>query len=323
MRVLVVGHERSATTWIGHVLGETARSGYVNEPDDPRTNPFAIRAMAGRGTLPLLSASDPSWPSLTYLWDVAFGSRRPRYVRGQHRASVALHHGASVEQLDHMESPGKSVSLRLQLAAALGVPRHLQPHVDRDHHVVKSVHAPFMIDWIRARWDPTVVVCFRHPLDVIASVRAADIVGRSGGVIVSRMSRETRAYGLEHYGVPLPTDDDQVACLAWRVGLVMSRLADECRAHPEFHVVDHARICESPSERLRELVAEVGLSWTDDTEAFVASSNRPGTTWQTTRVASEQRDRWRSRLTPGEVSAASEIVAQFPIASRYDGDLGG
>jgi hypothetical protein len=213
--------------------------------------------------------------------------------------------------------------LRLHLAAALGVPRHLQPHVERQHHVVKSVHAPFMIDWIRSHWDPTVVVCFRHPLDVTASVLASGNVGRSGAVIVDRLSREAHAYGIEHYGVPIPTGDAKVAYVAWRVGLVMSKLADECRAHPEFHVVDHARVCKDPPARLRELVDAVGLTWTDDTEAFVASSDRPGTTWQTTRVASEQRDRWRSRLTPAEVSTAAEILAQFPIASRYEAELGG
>jgi hypothetical protein len=321
LRVLVVGHERSATTWTGEVLGAAAHTGYVNEPDDPRMNPFSIRAMAGLGTLPVLRADDPATPDLVKIWDAAYGIRLPRYVRGQHRASVALLHGASADAKDEMESTARRLTPRLRLAAALGVPRHLDPTVERANIVVKSVRAPFMLDWIRARWDPSVVVCFRHPLDVVASVLAAGNVGRSATAVFRRLPRDAREVGTDRYGVPFPTRDDRVEAIAWRVGLVMSYLEDECRAHPEFHVVEHARICEDPSVRLRELVAAVGLTWSEDTEAFVTGSNREGTTWETSRVASEQRDRWRSRLTPEQAQAASRIISGFPIAARYEDDL--
>jgi hypothetical protein len=112
-----------------------------------------------------------------------------------------------------------------------------------------------------------------------------------------------------------------VEFLAWRAGLVMSRLEDACRANPEYHVVEHSRICEDPPARLHELVDAVGLTWTDETEAFVTGSNRPGSTWETSRVARDQRDRWRTRLTPEQAQAASRILAQFPIAARYEDDL--
>lgn len=321
MRVLVIGHERSATTWTGEVLGETAHSGYVNEPDDPRMNPFAIRSMAGRGSLPVLRAGDPATPGLVDLWDFAFGIRSPRYVRGQHRVSMRLLPRARVQDLDDMESPARRLTPRLRLAAALGVPRHLQPQADRQHVVVKSVRAPFMLDWIRTRWDPAVVVCFRHPLDVVASVLAAGNVGRSAAAVARRLPQEVRDYGTDHFGVPFPTSDDRVELLAWRLGLVMSRLDEECQANPEFQVVEHSRICEDPPARLHELVDAVGLTWTDETEAFVTGSNRPGTTWQTSRVASEERDRWRTRLTREQAEVASRVISRFPIAARYEDDL--
>ncbi len=321
MRVLVVGHERSATTWTGEVLGATAYSGYLNEPDDPRTNPYAIRSMAGRGSLPVLSAEDPASRAMVRLWDAAFGSRGPRYVRGQHRASLLLLGGVTVDQKDDMESLARHLTPRLHLAAVLGVPRHLAPIAAREHFVVKSVRAPFMLDWIRARWDPTVVVCFRHPLDVIASVLDAGNVGRTADAITRRLPQAARDYGTDHCGVPFPTGDDRCEFLAWRVGLVMSRLDEECRANPGFHVVEHSRICEDPPTRLRELADAVGLTWTDETEAFVRDSDRPGSTWDTSRVAKEQRDRWRTRLTSEQARAASRILGQFPIAARYQDDL--
>lgn len=317
MRILVVGHERSATTWTGRVLGATARSGYLNEPDDPRMHPFAIRAMAGRGAFPVIGADDPGSEPLIDLWDVAYGIRQPRYVRGQHRASVRLLDRAPLQDKDRMESLARRLTPRLRLAAALGVPRHLSPDVEREHVVVKSVRVPFMLDWIRARWNPTVVVCFRHPLDVVASVLAVGNVGHSAEAIEQRLPPAARDYGTDHYGVPFPDDADRVRCLAWRVGLVMSRLDDARRANPEFHVVEHSRICEDPPARLRELVDAIGLTWTADTETFVLDSDQPGTVWQTKRVAGDQRDRWRTRLTPDDARAAAAVLRQFPIADRY------
>jgi hypothetical protein len=275
VRVLVVGHERSATTWVGEVLGAAADSAFVNEPDDPREQPFAIRAMAGLGTLPVLGAGDAAPPDLTRLWDVAFGVRTARYVRGQRRVSTKLLRGVPREQLDRMQAEERRLSVRIRLAAALGVPRHAEGPVVPQHHVVKSVHAPLMVEWIRAQWDPAVVVCFRHPLDVVASAVAAGNLGMSGESIVRRLSPAARQRGTESYGVPMPTSN-KVRCIAWRVGLVMSALADACREHPEFHVVEHAVTCEDPVHRLHELVDALGLTWTSDTERFVTSSNRPG-----------------------------------------------
>ena len=313
-RVLVVGHERSATTWIGHVLAATRGASYLHEPDDAGKFPFAIRAMAGRGTLPVLAADDPGSHSLVRLWDVAFGCTQPRYVRGQTRVSRDLVVGASEESLERMQSSDRRLTPRLRLAAALAVPRHRRPS---PHRIVKSVHAPLMVDWLTARWDPAVVVCFRHPLDVVASVIEAGTGARTARGITRLLSPEALAVGTVRYRVPLPDGDDQVAYTAWRVGLVMSALLDTCRDHPDFHVVHHERVCEDPVGQLHALVDAVGLEWTADTEALVTDSNQPGTLWQTRRVAREQRDRWRTRLTPSDARLAAQVLSQFPIAARY------
>jgi len=294
----------------------------VYEPDLPQDRPFAIRALAGRGNLPVLAADDKGSRSLERLWEVAFGQRTPRYVPGQGRLSMWLLRGASEDELDRVRYAERQFTLRLRLTAACGVPAHGGSAMEAEHHVVKSVYAPLMIEWIRARWDPVVVVCFRHPLDVVASAVEARIARGSVATLVRLLSPEARALGTDHYGVPMPSGDDQAPYVAWRVGLVMSELANACRVNPEFHVLDHEEVCESPVERLRELVGALGLTWTAETEAFVTESNRPGTTWTTNRIASELPGRWRTRLTPGQARAATDVLRQFPIAGRYAAELG-
>jgi hypothetical protein len=233
---------------------------------------------------------------------------------------MRLLRGASEAQLDRVESSDRQFTVRLRLAAALGVPPHIKGGSAFEHHVVKSVHAPFMVDWLRARWDPAVVVCFRHPLDVVASAIEAGTGARTLDVL-RMLSREALAIGTEGYGVPLPAADEHVARAAWRAGLVMSALAGACRAHPEYHVVQYEQVCANPVGRLRELVDAVGLEWSTETERFVTDSNQPGTIWQTKRIASEQLDRWRTRLTPREARAAADVLRQFPIADRYQAGL--
>ena len=319
MRVLVVGHGRSATSWVGSVLGATGGAAFVYEPDDARWVPFAIRAMARQGSLPVLRAEDRGSSQLTRLWDVAFGTRPVRYVRGQHRLSLKVLHSGNDDDRLGVISPDQRLTVRLRLAGLLGVPRHVgDPAV---HHVVKSVRAPLMLDWIRARWNPTVVICFRHPLEVVASVLEAGFVGPTGKDLLERMSAAARSYGTDVYGVPEPTGDDPVAYTAWRVGLVMSALDDARRAHPEFHLVEHGVVCEDPVGRFRELAAALGLEWSSNAEELVVASNQPGGTFETRRVASEQKDRWRMRLPSEDVSTARHVLAQFPIATRYEADL--
>lgn len=319
MRVLVVGHPRSATTWVGEVLGATAGAGFVPEPDHPRLAPFAIRAMAGQGSFPVLGADDSGSPALNRLWDAAFGAELVRHRRGTPRLAFEIVRATSDGDLDLMRSPAGRVVPRLRVAGALSVPMHVRGPVE--HHVVKSVWAPLMIEWIVARWSPAVVICFRHPLDVVASFVEMGLVRRTGQDLLARMSPAARSCGRDTFGVPEPEGDDPVPYVAWQVGVVMSALDLARRRNPAFHVVEHDDLCTDPIGRFRELVDAIGLRWAPETEARVAHSDQPGTGYETKRVARAQKDRWRARLDPAEIAAARAVLGRFPIATRYPRDL--
>ena len=109
------------------------------------------------------------------------------------------------------------MSLRLRAAAALAVPRNLPP--DTRHRVVKSIRAQHMVEWIVANWHPTVVVCRRHPLDVVAS--RMEMTDQPPAVSVAT---ELRNEARRRYGIEIPAVNDEVAVQAWRVGMQMSVL---------------------------------------------------------------------------------------------------
>jgi hypothetical protein len=318
MRVLVTGHERSGTSWVGKVLGSTAGAGYVFEPDDASEVPFAARALGHRGTLPVVLDPSGEERALTRLWDAAFGMP-VRYVRGQQRLSVALFRRASESQRYLTMRPGAHTVPSVAVAGLVSVPRHLGAPVR--HHVVKSLRVPLMLEWIRARWDPMVVVCRRHPLDIVASYLEIGLQPGSGRDAIEWMAPAARALAKTRYGVPEPQGRDPVACLAWRVGFVTAILDDAVRAHPEWCAVEHADLCIDPIAGFRALAQSIGLEWTTANESWIAANDSPGTRYQLKRVAAEQHGRWRIRLTDDEVRTASSVLTQFPAAERYKADL--
>ena len=114
---------------------------------------------------------------------------------------------------------------------------------------------------------------------------------------------------------------DLVAGMSWRVALSMSALDDACRAHPEFHVVDHEVLCRDPHAEYRKLFDAIGLDWSDEVESHIERANRPGEGYETYRIAGEQSGKWRERMAPDDARVAADVIARFPIAKQYDLDV--
>ena len=91
----------------------------------------------------------------------------------------------------------------------------------------------------------------------------------------------------------------------------MSALDDACRAHPEFHVVDHEVLCRDPHAEYRKLFDAIGLDWSDEVESHNERANRPGAGYETNRIAGEQSGKWRERMAPDDAA----VIARFPTRS--------
>jgi hypothetical protein len=310
MRILVVGPGRSATSWVTATLGSTPGASFLLEPDHTGEVPFAARALTGMGTFPVVAPDAPGPPRLRRLWDVAFGAP-VRYLRGQQRLALWLYSKSSDDERARMiRLDDPRPTLRLRLSGALAVPRHLP--APTPHRVVKSIRSHLMLEWIHANWTPSVVVCRRHPLDVVAS-RHHLFRPRLGGPAPSLRREAERRYGVE-----IPTTDDPVATFAWGVGVEMSVLDDALRANPRFLAVDHEDLCRDPTGHFRELVTRLGLEWTAAIAGELEVSNRPGAGYERTRVRADLPGAWRRRLSADDARTAAAAIARFPIAARYD-----
>ena len=71
-------------------------------------------------------------------------------------------------------------------------------------------------------------------------------------------------------------------------------------------------VCVEPAKKFRALFEKMGVPWSEDVETYLEEANRPGEGLKPVRVTSEQVDRWKSRLTAGEVEEINSVLARFP-----------
>jgi hypothetical protein len=295
---------------VSTVLGTTAGAAVLREPEGIGT-PYGLRATRGLGLIPVIDPDEPGSPDLRRAFDVAFGLEPVRRIRGRQRLALKLMDRATRDERRAVTFDPPRITPRLRMVITLAVPRYLPPGTQ--HHVVKSTRLAYSLDWVAANWQPTIVVCRRHPLDVVAS--RLELFGEEP---IEWIGATARARAADDFGVEEPPPRQYVACTAWRVGVVMSRFDAAADRDPHVRVAEHAELCADPVGRFRALVDDLGLQWTADTEAFVVDSNQAGRGLDMHRVATEQRDRWRTRLTSDDARIAARVLAQFPIAERYD-----
>ncbi len=316
-RVLVVGAGRYGTTWVGKILGRAKDATYVHEPDNFDWVSFAGRARAGLGLLPAIDAGADAPEPYARLWDAAFATGRPAL---RNRVATRLYGGLpDATKYAVIQPGGRARSLRHAVATRLAKAHTGSPGAT--HHVVKSVTVPLALEWLAARYQPAVVLVRRHPLDVLASRVGFGTIFLAN--VHHYVDPDAMAQRVERWGVPpRPPATDGFAHLVWMAAFTMSAYDEVAARHAEFHVVDHETLRADPQAQLRRLVDAVGLEWSDRADEHLRASNRPGTGFETKRVAEAASSDGRDRLSPDQRRVAVEILSAFPVGKRY-GDLAG
>src|SRR5205807_8037061 len=125
---------------------------------------------------------------------------------------------------------------------------------------------------------------------------------------VTIRERYVRPLGLS---TPGATASD-IARLAWHVGLLTHVVGEAAHRHPGWTVVTHAELCRDPQAEFRRLYTRLGLTWTPASARFVAEHDRSGGGRSTRRLSRLEPDRWRRRLTAGEMSDVEAVLSGFP-----------
>ena len=301
--VLIAGVPRSGSSWVGRTLGRAPGVAYVHEPDNEKRDPFALKAKAKLGRFPVLAADDDA-ADYERLWQGAFAGGVVS-EDARHRSALSRFTQLTKEELEAAAS-GEARGPGVRLAAAAALPRTAGPEPARA--IVKSVHAPLALPWIRRRFDLDLVVVERHPLNVLASMFDLDMPDRDRRLDGSL--RVIHDYA-ERWGVTPPgAAASPLQRAAWQAGLLQSALAEE---RGVARTVSHEALCTDPVASFRSIFEGLSLAWSDDVEEHLRSSDRPGGGYKTQRVAADQPERWKRRFGRDEVEVVRDVLMPFPL----------
>jgi hypothetical protein len=308
--LLIAGIPRSGSTWTQLILSSDPSTLLVMEPDSETKSAPAIWAKRRLGRYPVLTPGerDADYEKL-WRWVLAGAPRGRRLETAERVRKIALKEWRWYVQ-------GRWTPT-MRLAGQLGrKPRDQPVPAMRDHRLlVKSVHAAMSVEWLATTFDLEVLVLLRHPAAVLASWQSLGLPEH-----FARLERvpEVRQR-CEEWGVPLP-GPDELEHTVWLLGVLLTSLEQAAR-HSGFLLRTHEQMCLSPAAEFRSLYGELGLEWTDRTDAALEGSNRPGQGWSVERVAKDQPDLWKTRLSPATVDVMQRVLAPFPFRTWSEKDL--
>ena len=311
--VLVVGPERSGTSWIARALSRGTGSRYLHEPDSPGVNPLA-RHEPTLSRYPVLEPGENGSDLAEYiaLWDAAFSGDWP--IRPVPEAVV----DAFSRLPPAVERPATRTA-RTLLQASRRVKLRLRPTRPpgggHDRPVlVKTVYALFALDWLVERYRPRRVVAVRRdPLAVGASLYRL-------GTGPDRFDKLRRAYEhpvnrrrfVDPLGLPpLPARLDVPESSAWWAAFTSAVMSETASQHPDWITLGHDDVVRDPAANLAGVVRELGGARLPDLERYLARSRRPGKGYSTRRSGAGRADGWRASLSPDEQRRMRRVIERF------------
>jgi hypothetical protein len=311
--ILILGSQRSGTTWLAKIIDSHPDVLYRHEPDE------ALRAP------PLLDKA--ALPALLTRWIADRGARavsiKPFFPKSWQPAwarSIRLTLATAIKAAGRLPSPARAL-------ADLPIPDIGTSPAPRV--AIKSIR------WaadagILARTLPAsrTIFILRHPCGQVASVM--------------RGNRQRR-FDLKTEGTDMPFDEASALPFAASHGVddpAFQALPDAAKyawswrafnepayaalaAQPNVHVVLYEALCAHPQALARRIMAFTGLDWTHQTEEFVSRStvhNGKAGYYAVFRNAVAAAEAWRRTMSDADQHAVRSVVAASPLA-RFWPDL--
>ena len=311
--ILILGSQRSGTTWLAKIIDSHPDVLYRHEPDEALPAPPGLDA-AGL-------------PALLNRWIADRGSRtvsiKPFFPKSWQPAwarPVRVLFAVAIKAAGHLPAPAKALGdLSVPDIGARPAPRV----------AIKSIR------WasdaaILARSLPAsrTIFILRHPCGQVASVmrghRQRRFDMKTEGTDMPFDEAASLPFAAAH-GVDEPAFQalPDAAKYAWGWRAFNEPAYAALAPQPNVHVVLYEALCANPDALARRILTFASLDWTHQTEAFVSSSTvhegKAGY-YAVFRNAVAAAEAWRTTMSQADQQVVRSVVAASPLA-RFWPDL--
>ena len=327
--ILLVGIPRSGSTWATQVLSRAEGCTNVQEPDNEKENPLAYILKKNLHRFPYLRENMES-PDYYCLWNIVFSDKKIPYQILHIFEKYFMPDQWILEfmvggKCGYIHEPGffrfvkeshvlkgnKIIwGLKQKKYAINRIAKYFYIKQSTNRIIVKSVHASLSIPWIEKYFKPQIVVMLRNPLNIIASYLSLRMAESIRNIFIQK---ELIQDHLTEFMDIVYSAKNRVQQIAVQIGAIYKVLENQIAQHPEWIVIKHETLCEDPLEEFKQLYHELDLNWTTETENFIKASNKEGKGFSRNRVAKNEIDKWKRKLTSEQIKDINRCIASFNL----------
>ena len=180
--------------------------------------------------------------------------------------------------------------------------------------VVKEVASFMSLEWVCKRYDPDVLVVFRHPCAVALSEK-----NKKTPIESPIMEMIKQAALVDDHLKPYEEVFEKAKTPFEIYGAVWAArnrvIVDLMPHYPEWKILFYEDLCRNPLDCFQELFDRFNLDWSDKVEKFIkqtTTEHEPGT-YSISRVSEQQLNKWKSVLTKSEIDQIRSFVEPFNL----------